>query len=175
MVCKVCQSCCDTGTDGTCSSCKAAQELVSKNYVNPSEKSAGAWSWLTGTPAGLIIGLVLLVIGGGVIIDRVLEDTRAEKGTAKTPAKTTEGHFPTGIHISELGRLLDKGTPESPSNPQLRYYFPANERGDGTIDYEGDGLKLKIHFEGGLVTSIEESPSSAGPGFHRCSTVVRKH
>jgi hypothetical protein len=78
------------------------------------------------------------------------------------------------MHISEVGQVLDSGPRPAPSYPRLRDNFPADEFGDGTIDYEGDGVVLKIHFVGGRVTAITESPSAAGPGFHRCTLVVHQ-
>jgi hypothetical protein len=96
------------------------------------------------------------------------------EGSGSTKGSDSSGRIRAGMHISEVGRLLDRGPPPSPSYPRMRDYFPADEFGDGTIDYEGYGVILKIHFIGGRVTSVEESPSSAGPGFHRYRMVVRQ-
>ncbi len=76
------------------------------------------------------------------------------------------------MHISKVGRILDDGPPPAPSYPRDRDWYPADEFGDGTIEYEGDGEILKMRFVRGYITSIEESPSSAGPGFHRSTMIV---
>lgn len=114
-----------------------------------------------------LVGVLLLVgvgvwFGGGWLA--------AALGGGKT--HDSSGRIKVGMHISEVGRILDDGPPPSPSYPRMRDYFPADEFGDGTIDYEGDGEVLKIQFVGGCVTSIEESPSSAGPGFHKYTMIV---
>jgi len=92
------------------------------------------------------------------------------------PGKRSEtaGKICIGMHISEVGKIIDPGPAQTPSYPRTRDFYPPDEFGNGTIDYEGDGVVLKIHFEGGRVTSVEESPSSAGPGFHRATLMVRE-
>jgi hypothetical protein len=126
------------------------------------------WEKLIGSPVGLVALFVLISIGLWAVGDWVMKDPGSGK------AADSSGRIRVGMHISEVGRLLDRGPPPSPSYPRLRDSFPADEFGDGTIDYEGDGVVLQIHFVGGRVTSVEESPSSAGPGFHRCTLVVKQ-
>jgi hypothetical protein len=129
-------------------------------------RERGLWAWLTGKPLGLVFLFVLVIGGTWVISDWVTEDPGSGK------KQDSSGRIRAGMHISEVGRLLDKGPPRKPSYPRMRDWFPADEFGNGTIDYEGDGVILKIHFVRGLVTSVEESPSSAGPGLHRYKLVV---
>jgi hypothetical protein len=90
------------------------------------------------------------------------------------PLRSESSRIKVGMHISEVGKILDSGPQPTPSYPRLRDSFPADESGDGTIEYEGDGVILIIHFVGGRVTSLEESPSAAGPGFHRCQLTVKE-
>jgi hypothetical protein len=101
----------------------------------------------------------------GVLSDRMLGGSA---DPAAGQAQDSSGRIRVGMHLSEVGRVLDKGPPRSPSYPRMRDYFPPDEFGDGTVDYEGDGAILKIHFVNGRVTAVEESKSSAGPGFHSC-------
>jgi hypothetical protein len=116
-----------------------------------------------------LVGLFVLILAvAWVVGDWVTASTASGKGA------DTAGRIRAGMHISEVGRVLDSGPPPSPSYPRLRDSFPADEFGDGTIDYEGDGIVLTIHFMGGYVTAVEEAPSSAGPGFHRCKLIVRQ-
>jgi hypothetical protein len=128
----------------------------------PASVSADAWRRLA-APAGLV--LLILTIGGGVWAANTL---------LAAPARTQDstGRIKAGMHIHEIGRILDNGPPPSPSYPRMRDWFPADEFGDGDIDYEADGQVLKIHFVGGYVTSVDESPSSAGPGFHHYTMIV---
>jgi hypothetical protein len=129
---------------------------------------AGPWNWLIATPLGLLALVAVAIIGGWMVNDWVMHDAGSGKKA------DSSGRIRAGMHISEVGRLLDNGPPPSPSYPRLRDRFPADEFGDGTIDYEGDGVILKIHFANGRVTSVAESRSTAGPGFHRCSLVVEQ-
>jgi hypothetical protein len=78
------------------------------------------------------------------------------------------------MHIAEVGRILDSGPQPAPAYPRLRDSFPADESGDGTIEYEGDGVILIIHFACGEVKAVEESPSTAEPGFHRYKLTVKE-
>jgi hypothetical protein len=135
-------------------------------------ESGDLWEWLVGSPVGLGALLLLLAVGvwavSGWVVKDVMTGSQPAKGTASSNG------IRVGMHISEVGRLLDRGPAPSPSYPRMRDWFPEDEFGDGTIDYEGYGVVLKIHFEGGHVTSVEESPSSAGPGFHRYKMIVRQ-
>jgi hypothetical protein len=126
------------------------------------------WERWVASPLLYVAIFVLIVAGVWTVSDRV----RNESGPGR--ALESSGRIRVGMHISEVGRLLDRGPPPSPSYPRMRDYFPADEFGDGTIDYEGDGVVLKIDFVRGRVTSVEESPSSAGPGFHRYTMIVRQ-
>jgi hypothetical protein len=120
------------------------------------------------SPVGLVVLFVLILVAVWVVSDAV----RKEEGASKDPEASSRIRI--GMHISEVGRLLDHSLPPSPSYPRMRDYFPPDEFGDGTIDYEGDGVVLRIHFVGGRVTSVEEAPSAAGPGFHRYTMAVQQ-
>ena len=115
----------------------------------------------------LLILLTFAVFGGVWAVSAWLT---ADSSPGKR--QDSSGRIKVGMHISEVGRILDTEPARSPSYPRMRDYFPADEFGDGTIDYEGDGQILTIHFVGGRVTSVEESPSSAGPGFHKYTMIV---
>jgi hypothetical protein len=123
------------------------------------------WEQLLGSPLALVVGFLLLAGVSGVLCDRVLSGSADPSGGQ---AQDSSGRIRVGMHLCEVGRLLDKGPPRSPSYPRTRDYFPPDEFGDGAVDYEGDGVVLKIHFVNGRVTGVEESKSSAGPGFHCC-------
>jgi hypothetical protein len=140
----------------------------SATWPGPGRQTGGIWERLIGSPVALVAVFVLILGGLWAVSDRLMRDPGAGK------AADSSGRIRVGMHISEVGRLLDRSPPSSPSYPRMRDYFPADEFGDGTIDYEGDGVVLKIHFIGGRVTSVEESPSAAGPGFHRYMVVVHQ-
>jgi hypothetical protein len=123
---------------------------------------------LIGSPVCLAILFVVGLAGIWAVSDWMMQDSGSGKDS------DSSGRIRVGMHLSEVGRLLDRGPAPSPSYPRMRDYFPADEFGNGTIDYEGDGVVLKIHFIGGRVTSVEESPSSAGPGFHRYKMIVQQ-
>jgi hypothetical protein len=183
---KLCQFCAYhsvTDTETTCPTCGATLRFTLLPPADPLDPSAaslppdetrsrpgsegrGPWERLIGSPLVLVGVFFLIVVAVWAVSDTVM------KGSGKGP--DTSSRIRVGMHISEVGRILDNGPAPNPSYPRLRDSFPADEFGDGTIDYEGDGVILKIEFAGGYVTSVEESPSSAGSGFHRCQLVVRQ-
>jgi hypothetical protein len=130
-------------------------------------RSAERWERWLSSPAVIVAAFVVIALGAWAVSDRV------RKESADRPAEGS-GRVRVGMHISEVGRLLDRHPRPGPSYPRMRDWFPADEFGDGTIEHEGDGVRLKIHFVGGFVTSVEESPSSAGPGFQRQQMIVRQ-
>jgi hypothetical protein len=123
---------------------------------------------LAAMPAGVGAAFFFIVVILWIVTDRMAAYT------PPTPQSAGSSRIKVGMHISEVGRILDSGPQPSPSYPRLRDSFPADEFGNGTIDYEGDGVILIIQFVGGRVTSVEESPSTAGPGFHRCGLMVKE-
>ncbi|HVS38362.1 MAG TPA: hypothetical protein VMS17_22580 [Gemmataceae bacterium] len=170
-VCQFCRSSCD-GAEAVCPVCGAPLPLEPASAAPPPLRPDGlqprppaateSWRQLA---AVVGLGLLILVICGGAWGANAL---LAGKGKTEDSA----GRIKVGMHISEVGRILDDGPPRSPSYPRERDWYPADEFGDGTIECEGDGEILKICFVGGYVTSIEESPSSCGPGFHKCTLIV---
>jgi hypothetical protein len=165
-VCEVCRA----PSDDTEISCPACGGRLRPASARPrgafSELARGlGWEQLLGSGVALVVGFVLLAGVSGVLCERMLW---GPSGPAAGEAQDSSGRIRVGMHFSEVGRVLDKGPPPSPSYPRMRDYFPADEFGDGTVDYEGDGVVLKIHFVNARVTAVEESKSSAGPGFHSC-------
>ena len=169
-VCQFCRYSCAVA-ETTCPACHAplppdpippAPRYDQTGFRQVSGSSDDPWRRLA-APVGVV--LLIVTIGGGVW---------AANGLLAAPSKTQDstGRIKAGMHISEVGRLLDNEPQPSPSYPRMRDYFPADEFGDGTIDYEGDGEILHIQFVRGCVTSVEESPSSAGPGFHKYTMIV---
>jgi hypothetical protein len=119
-------------------------------------------------PAGIGAAFFLVIVILWIVTDRMAAYS------PHTPQFAGSSRIKVGMHMSEVGQVLDSGPQPTPSYPRLRDSFPADEFGDGTIEYEGDGVILIIHFVGGRVTSVEESPSTEGPGFHRCRLTVQE-
>jgi hypothetical protein len=177
---KICESCryhSDRDEETRCPTCGADLRLVLPSGVSTpgrwGESQAGGgyegvWDRVIGSPVGLLVAFVLISLGAWIVGDWVMKDSGPGKGSE------TAGRIRIGMHISEVGRILDNGPPQTPSYPRTRDFYPPDEFGSGTIDYEGDGVILKIYFEGGRVTSVEESPSSLGPGFHRSTLMVHE-
>jgi hypothetical protein len=168
-ICQFCRYSCNDAAS-TCRACGAPlppdpappAPRSDRTGFGPAPPATEPWRRL----AGLAGAVLLIVTVGGAIW--------AANGLLAAPGQTQDsaGRIKVGMHIAEVGRILDQGPPPSPSYPRMRDYFPADEFGDGVIDFEGDGEILRIHFIGGYVTAIEESPSSAGPGFHKYTMIV---
>ena len=184
IMAKVCPSCAyrsETDSETTCPTCgaalrftllppagslglSAASQSPEQTRSHPSQEAGGPWERLLGSPRVLVAVFFLIAVAVWAVSDTVM------KGSTK--GSDNSSRIRVGMHISEVGRILDKGPAPKPSYRRLRDNFPEDEFGDGTIEYEGDGVILKIEFVGGYVTSVDESPSSAGSGFHRCQLVV---
>jgi hypothetical protein len=185
----LCESCgCHVLGDGEISCPKCGKPLSSdppsaSGTAEPATETAAPYQGETPAPKGWFRGLVERAaaapagIGAAffliVIILWIVTDRMAAY-SPPTPKSAGSSRIKVRMHISEVGKILDSGPPPSPSYPRLRDSFPADEFGNGTIDYEGDGVILIIHFVAGRVTSVEESPSAAGPGFHRCQLTVKE-
>jgi hypothetical protein len=173
LVPKVCDICRYSSADAltTCPSCGGLLRSAAPGPGEAFSRFAGGlgavWEQLLGSPLALVAGFVLLAGVSGVLTDRLLH---GPSGPNAGQEQDSSGRIRAGMHLSEVGRILDKGPPRSPSYPRMRDYFPADEFGDGTVHYEGDGVVLEIHFVHGYVTAVEESKSSAGPGPHCCRT-----
>jgi hypothetical protein len=183
-VCETCKFHTDAEDVNTCPSCDTALRpiyLTSPDALDRSDASLpwrpekgrssdgskGPWEYLIESPLGLLAVFFLIVVGAWAMSDWL-------KGSGPEKKSDNSKGIRIGMHISEVGRILDNGPAPKPSYPRQRDWFPADEFGDGTITYEGDGVILTIEFVGGYVTSIDESPSSAGPGMHRFQTIVRQ-
>jgi hypothetical protein len=168
---KVCE-CCGYTWAGVETSCPVCGAYLGPGRSRHGRESGDLWESVTGSSIGLAAVFLLLAVGvwavSGWVVSEVLTGARPAKG------EVSSNGIRVGMHLSEVGRLLDRGPAPSPSYPRMRDWFPADEFGDGAIDYEGYGVVLKIEFAGGYVTSVEETPSSAGPGFHRYKMIVRQ-
>jgi hypothetical protein len=164
---KLCESCAHFSDDGEtiCPACGAA---LRSSEARPSGWGGGVGARLFGSPLGLVAVFVVILAVAWAVGDWMTAAANSGKGA------DTAGRIRAGMHISEVGRVLDDGPPPSPSYPRLRDQFPPDEFGDGTINYEGDGVKLTIEFVGGYVTAVEEAPSSLGPGPHSYKMIVRQ-
>jgi hypothetical protein len=120
----------------------------------------GLWETLIGTPVGLVVLAVVALAGSMAYHDWASRD----RGPA---ADAVSGRVRVGMHFSEVGRALDTGPAPRPSYPRMRDRFPSDEFGDGVLNYEGRGVKLRVHFVGGYATSVTEEPGSAEPGSFR--------
>ncbi len=168
-VCTICRSSADD-REISCPACGGALRAATARPGAFGELARGlglGWEHLLGSGVALVVGFVLLAGVSGALSERMLWGS---SDPAAGQAQDSSGRIRVGMHLCEVGRVLDKGPPRTPSYPRMRDYFPADEFGDGTVDYEGDGVVLKIHFVYGRVTAVEESKSSAGPGFHSCRT-----
>jgi hypothetical protein len=168
-VCEYCHYASGNDTDITCAQCGAYLPTL----VPPTARLRGDWqgdgvgSRLLASPLGLVVLFVLTMAGIWAVSSWIMRD----------PGPGTDGdsthRIRVGMHVSEVGRFLNEKLPPQ-KYLELHYNFPADESGDGRIDYEGDGVKMRIHFIGGEVTSVEESPSSLGAGNHRCSMIIQQ-
>ena len=165
---KLCESCARVvnDTEIICPGCGAAQRPHEAG--RPSSWGGGVGARLFGSPLGLVVVLVVILAVAWAVGDWMTAAANSGKEA------DTAGRIRAGMHISEVGRVLDDGPAPKPSYPRPRDWFPADEFGDGTINYEGDGVKLTIEFVGGYVTAVEEAPSSLGPGPHSYKMVVRQ-
>jgi hypothetical protein len=174
---KVCEICRSPSADAetTCPACGGRLRPASPHLGETFARFAGGlcalWERLLGSPVALVALFVLLAGGLWGLSDWMMT---ASPGSAPGKDQDSSGRIRAGMHVSEVGRILDKGPPPSPSYPRMRDYFPADEFGDGTVHYEGDGVVLEIHFVCGRVLAVEESKSSAGPGFHCCRTTFTR-
>jgi hypothetical protein len=116
------------------------------------------WELVVNSPVGLIVLMILGLAASFFLYEWASRDSGS--------GKSSGGRIKVGMHFSEVGRILDVEPPPKPSYPRMRDNFPADEFGDGRLDYEGHGIKVRVYFVGGYVTSVEETPSKAGPGFH---------
>jgi hypothetical protein len=126
----------------------------------PRSVVGNVWELLIGTPVGLVV-LAVVALSAAFAYQDWAELGRGP-GT-DNPA----GRVRVGMHYSEVGRVLDTGPAPKPSYPRMRDWFPADEFGDGVLNYQGGGLKLRVHFTGGYVTSVEETPGPDEPGSYR--------
>jgi hypothetical protein len=127
----------------------------------------GVGSRLLASPVGLVALFILSLACMWALSSWIMSDPGPGKDEEHT------GRIRVGMHVSEVGRFLNERLPPQ-KYLELHYNFPADESGDGRIDYEGEGVKLRIHFIGGEVTSVEESPSSLGAGNQRCSMIIQQ-
>jgi hypothetical protein len=118
-----------------------------------------------------LLGLVALFILTLAVVWAVSAWMMRDPGSGKDDEHT--GRIRVGMHVSEVGKFLNEKMPPQ-KYLELHYNFPADESVDGHINYEGDGVKLRIYFVGGEVTSVEESPSSLGAGSHSCSMIIQQ-
>jgi len=166
---KLCESCAHF-SDDVATICPACGAALRPNEARPPSGwgGGGVAARLFGSPLGLVVVFVVILAVAWAVGDWMTAAANSGQGA------DTAGRIRAGMHISEVGRVLDDGPAPRPSYPRPRDWFPADEFGDGTINYEGDGVKLTIEFVGGYVTAVEEAPSSLGPGPHSYKMVVRQ-
>jgi hypothetical protein len=126
----------------------------------PRSVVGGLWELLTGTP----VGLVVLAVGALAATFAYHDWATRDRGSG---GEGLTGRVRVGMHFSEVGRSLDTGPPPKPSYPRMRQHFPTDEFGDGVLNYQGQGLKLRVVFLGGYVTSVEEALVPDAPGSYR--------
>lgn len=126
----------------------------------PRSVVGGFWELLIGTPVGLVVLAVGALAATFAYHDWAVRD-RGPGGEGLT------GRVRVGMHFSDVGRVLDTGPPPRPSYPRMRDNFPSDEYGDGVLDYRGGGVKLRVHFVGGYVTSVDEKLVPDEPGSSR--------
>src|SRR6476661_1240247 len=135
---KLCESCPYCSANDAETMCPACGVPLRSSAPPPAPgwSGSGLGSKLFGSPLGLVGVFVVILAVAWAVGDWVT----TASGSGK--ASDTAGRIRAGMHISEVGQILDNGPPPSPSYPRLRDSFPADEFGDGTIDYEADGVVL---------------------------------
>src|SRR5262249_32087542 len=119
---KLCESCPYYSADDAETACpKCGAALRSYEARPPSGWSgSGLGARLFGAPLGLVVVFVLILAVAWAVGDWMTAAANFGKGS------DTAGRIHAGMHISEVGRVLDNGPPPAPSYPRLRDSFPAD-------------------------------------------------
>ena len=108
--------------------------------------------------AGLI---VCVLIGGALFAYRQSEKKRQLEQVQP------------GMHISEAAKLIDTGKGMNhPKVVRFRDRFAPDDTSSGSIDYEDGGNHIVVHWEKGIVTSVENKGSGVGGGMRRSRTTI---
>jgi hypothetical protein len=116
------------------------------------------WEHVIESPTVMIVLLILLSGGAWGVGGWVLRASYSDD------LPDLSGRIRVGMPIAEVNRLLDPGSLGPAHAPRSR--ISDDDLVDGTIEYEGNGVKLRIQFANGRVTAVEEAPSASGPGMH---------
>src|SRR5262245_12920476 len=109
-----------------------------------------------------VVGIVAVVLVGiaGFAIRQYEKKQRLEKVRP-------------GMHISEAAKLIDTGKGwHHPKVVRFRDRFAPDDTSTGTFTYQDGGNELVLHWENGIVTSVENNGRVASGGMRLSSTTV---